>query len=555
METTGRWTRGAVLLALWALAMVLVFRVQIFSGFALGFGDRADGIIEISILEHWRNVLTGHGVWNQPLYFHPHGGTLGYNDGYLLYGLIYSFWRIWFDPFLSDTLNIATFRTIGFFAAYALVARTLRWEWTVAAMVALLFTISNNLVVQGGHVQVASIALLPLVALLVIEAARAELAGHRSKARLLGAGCAALLAAWLLTAYYMAWFTLFFALLLVLCWLWAQGRAAPRTAWDLIRAHIGTLAICGAVFVVLTLPFLSVYLPKARETGGHGYVLSYTVTLFDPVNTGPGNLAWGWISRIVHGLFSPEFVRRFLAGEHQSGFPLLLFALTMLAAHRVLRRPGQTQAMRIFAIALLVGWVLTLRFWIVSPWILVHWLVPGASGLRVVLRYQLFLVLPVLLLVAGVYRAQFAAWLRSAPHLAGLAALLLVVEQINLNPPVKLDRTTNLTALESLPAPPPGCTSFYVVTARQNEPQQFDAKIAALYPHNVDAMYLAQRWRVPTINGFSTFNPPGWNFADSFAADYDARVAAYAQAYRIAGLCRLDARDAYPWRRIDTQKR
>lgn len=536
--------RLPILLAVWAFAMLLVFREQLLGGFALGFGDRADGIIEISLLEHWRNVVLGHGAWNSPLYFHPHASTLGYNDGYLLYGLVYSFWRLWFDPFVSDTLNQMSFRTIGFFAAYWLVARTLRWEWQVAALVALLFTVSNSLLVQMSHAQIGSIALLPLVAILVIEAGRAELDGQRGRARLLGVACAALMAAWLLTAYYMAWFTLFFALLLVLCWLWAQGRGAPRAAWALIREHRVTLAICGVAFVLCVLPFLSVYLPKARETGAHGFVLSYTTTLFDPVNVGHGNLAWGWISQLFGAVLPADFYQRYFTGEHESGFPLILFALAMIAAWRVLRWPDQPQNLRIFAAALLIGWVLTLRFWIVSPWILVHWLVPGASGLRVVLRYQLFLVLPVLLLVAAVWRQRL---MRLTPALAGLVAVVLVAEQINIAPVAALDRAKNL-ALESVPRPPAQCASFYVVKARPDEPPFANAKMDALYPHNVDAMYLAQRWRVPTVNGFSTFNPPGWDFADPAAPDYDARALAYARRHGIKGLCRLDMRDATAWR-------
>jgi hypothetical protein len=205
--------------------------------------------------------------------------------------------------------------------------------------------------------------------------------------------------------------------------------------------------------------------------------------------------------------------------------------------------------MRIFAAAILIGWALTLRIWIVSPWILVHYLVPGASGLRVVLRYQLFLVLPVLLLIAGFYRARFMAMARSMPAVAALIALVLVIEQLNLAPPAELDRARSL-ALHAIPAPPPGCTSFYVVAARASEPLFIDPVQHALYPHNVDAMYLAQHWRVPTPNGFSTFNPPDWNFAAADAADYDSRALAYARAHRLEGLCRLDVRDAQPWRRV-----
>jgi hypothetical protein len=60
-------------------------------------------------------------------------------------------------------------------------------------------------------------------------------------------------------------------------------------------------------------------------------------------------------------------------------------------------------------------------------------------------------------------------------------------------------------------------------------------------------MVLSELWRVPTINGFSTFNPPDWNFADSLAGDYDDRAAAFARTHHLSGLCRLDARQPQPW--------
>lgn len=34
------------------------------------------------------------------------------------------------------------------------------------------------------------------------------------------------------------------------------------------------------------------------------------------------------------------------------------------------------------------------------------------------------------------------------------------------------------------------------------EPLYISAELHKLYPHNVDGMFLAELWRVPTINGF-----------------------------------------------------
>ena len=174
-------------LASYAFAMALFFRAPILSGFDLGFGDRGDSIIEISLLEHWRNVLVHGSTWNLPAYFHPYGDTLGYNDGYFLYGLVYSFWRQFADPFHADTLNIFTFKTIGFAGTYALVARSLGWEKPIAILVAVLFTVASGLALRAGNAQLNSIGLLPIAAMLAIGMIGAERAGRHGRAAALGA--------------------------------------------------------------------------------------------------------------------------------------------------------------------------------------------------------------------------------------------------------------------------------------------------------------------------------------------------------------------------------
>ncbi|MEG3181937.1 hypothetical protein [Sphingomonas sp. LT1P40] len=543
---------------IWLAAMLVAFRDPVFSGFDLGFGDRADGIIEISLLEHWRNVFTGHAVWNTPGYFHPHTGTLGYNDGYFLYGLVYSFWRIWFDPFLSDTLNAATFKTMGFIASWWLVRRTLGWQAPVALLVAAIFTINNSMAIHTVHAQLQSVGLLPVAMILAIGTVRAAVAGASSRARGFGIALALLMAAWLITAYYMAWFTLWFGCIFILCWLIGTGNWRPRAVLTLLRAHWVTLALCGSAFVVAVIPFLSVYLPKAGESGGHGYwkMLGYLVTPVDLVNTGPGNLIWGWINRGIQALFGaftpdPKAPGRAFGGEHESGFPLFLFVLTVAAAWRVLRRRIPADPVLFaYALAIVVSWALTLQLWVASPWGAIFHLVPGAKGLRVVLRYQTFLVLPVLLLVAAVFRDRLTALLTERRVLGMGVVALLLIEQLNSFSAAQLSRSAWWTPLTVIPAPPSECRSFYAVQTRVGEPLYRNAEMHAKHPHNDDAMLLAQIWRVPTLGGYSTFQPKDWVFVDPLKPDYDARAARYIASHRLTGVCRLDVRDAQPWWRI-----
>lgn len=554
-------------LLVWLAAMFVAFRDPVLSGFDLGFGDRGDGIIEISLLEHWRNVLTGQSLWNTPIYFHPHPGTLGYNDGYFLYGLIYSFWRIWFDPFVSDTLNAATFKSIGFFASWWLVRRTLGWQMPVALLVAALFTIANGMAVQAVHAQLQTVALFPLAMILAMEAMRAETAGRHWRARIVAAGLCLLIGAWLLTAFYTAWFALWFGCMFVLCWLIRTGNWRPVALTRLLRPHFKTLVWTIAAFVIATLPFLLVYLPKVSETGGHGYMISYLASPIDPVNLGPGNLIWGWVfawlEAIVPLIYGPDprVANRLFRGEHQTGFAFVLFALFVIAAWRTLGRrtvADDNAVAQTFTWTIVVTWLLTIKLWVISAWIAVHYLVPGASGIRVVVRYQLILILPVLLITAGAFRHQLMDLIARRRVVAAALIGFLIAEQINVTPVAELSRERQRADLLTIAPPPPGCASFYAVKTRAAEvpatnpssPIYQRPENEGKYLHNVDSMLLAQIWRVPTLGGYSTFQPPDWVFADPLKPDYDDRVRRYIAAHGLTGVCRLDVRDAQPWSRI-----
>lgn len=75
------------------------------------------------------------------------------------------------------------------------------------------------------------------------------------------------MAAWLITAYYMAWFTIWFGCLFVACWAWRERQSLPDAGSVLLRRHAVPLAAGAAVFAIAAIPFLTVYLPKAHETG------------------------------------------------------------------------------------------------------------------------------------------------------------------------------------------------------------------------------------------------------------------------------------------------
>lgn len=527
-----------------ALCLAFFFRGQIGNGFTLLLGDRHDGVIALSILEHWYNWLRRLDPWHTTAYFHPVPATLGYNDGYLLFGLIHAGFRAsGADPFLSGELvNVAT-RAIGFAATLALGRRALGLPFGWALLGAALFTISNNLFIRASHVQLFSVSFVPVLALLAHGALAALRDGRRGALLAWGAGFGLWFAAMLLTGFYMAWYSAFLGGALLLAWLAVAGGVARRELLGALRAQWPAVATVLAFAALVNLPFLWLYLPKAAETGMHPWadVLRNAPEPIDLLNVGQENILWGWLVRTLNDAVRPGFPAW---SERMTGLPPLLLAAYAAALLWLARgparapawlTPGRLALLRALGLASLLTWALTVQVGGVTLWSLVYQYVPGAKAPRVVARYQIFLTLAVIILSMAFLAAR--RWPR--PVVAAAAALLLL-EQANGYAPLFLDRPLENGRLEAVPSPPAACRAFYVSAARTES--RFGEAVADPYNHNTEAMIVAAARHLPTINGISTFNPPHWPGGIPEEPGYRAAIEAYAKAWGVTGLCALDLR-------------
>lgn len=528
--------RVLILLLVQAAITAWIYRANWTDGFRLVLGDVYDNTIEIAILEHWYNVLRGLAHWPTTNYFYPYPATLGYNDGYFLYGLLYAAGR-WAgaDPFLAATLVNVGMKAACFGFFYLCARRVLRAGFWYALAGAAVLELSNNVAIHSMHAQLLTIALVPLCATLLYFAGRAFL--ERRPGRLLAYGGAFALTygAWALTSFYMLWFfSLFLALFLPVL-------AALR--WSSLRAQLARLdrrtvlagAACLLLLALCLLPFLHVYLPKARATGMHSFhdARGYALAPFDILNIGIGNYLYGgWLPALHHAVGFPVDY-----SERQMGVtPGLL--LSFLAASCCLWRSGRAPIAVAAAAATVAIWALALTVHGITAWVAVFHLVPGAKAIRVIARSLIFLSVPMLLVsLAGLGEALRgrSRWL----HACALAACAFVVtEQLNQVSYTAIDRHAATAALRRIAPAPPGCRAFVADDTRPLAADQ--GPVDHLYRHNVEAMLIAEYIGLPTINGFSSFNPPDWDLANPQLPDYHARAAAYAQRHRIDGLCHLD---------------
>lgn len=516
------WARSVVLLLALAACLCAMSHEQIANGWTILQGDRYDGVIVNSILEHWRNVFTGKAAWTDAAYFYPYARTIANTDGYFLVGLAYTPFRLLgADPFLATELAGLVIKAIGFYGMYFLCRRALSLGFWWALLAAVLFTLNNAMTIRGWRYQLATVALAPVLALLLWEAVTALMAGNGRRLRRFGIAAGVLYGAWCITCFYMAWFfTLFACLLVPVMLVMTDVRQLGRR----IKAQAASLAVVLLAALLSLSPFLYAYLPKASEVGvrDYGSAKGFLMAPGDVLQVGKGNL---FNDLFLHNILPAPV----MPNEYDSvGVALVLLALFLVA---LVRQRHSAPLLRGLAITAILSWALTLKIDGVSAWYLVYHAFPGAKALRVVRANQLFLALPVVL-VAVAYLAR-QRWPRAV--MLPLAALL-IAEELN-SPYLQLDRQAEIARVALPRMPPAGCEAFYVSgwqDAGPPDPHTDD------YAHNVSAMLIAQAAGLPTINGIASFNPPDWEFDFPHRPDYEARVRRYAMLHKIHALCRLE---------------
>ncbi|WP_413741250.1 hypothetical protein ACL2XO_18545 [Sodalis sp. RH15] len=522
-----------------------ILRVQLETGFNILTGDRYDGLIENSLLEHWYNVFRGKSAWNIVGYFSPYPNTLGYNDGYFLYGLIASFFRFsGIDIFLSAELVNIVLRTIGYYSFYALCRRCIGLKPFLAITGASIFTLNNNLVLQSGHAQLLSVALSPLLTLLLYRYMLFLTSGNsRKKAILYGSASGILLGSWLLSTFYMAWFFIFFTMILTIFIVLISYWEKRRHNESFIRPSFNAYEIIIPAIVTLLsfLPFLIVYLQSAKKVGVHhfGEVLSYTPRLTNLLNPGDTNFLFGKLSQHYFSIFPPNFQ---LGGEFMVGFPPVILIVSLVSLIYFFKNSAftiESVLIRSLLLAVILSLLLMIKFGNHTLWKLVWELVPGAKGMRVTARYALFLNFPITVLVVY-FLGKVARY--KYKGLTIILACLLIMEQINLGRSQWLNRQEQLNFIKQAEEPPPSCRSFFVSGQRLDESlNKKDDATYNVYAHNVDAMLLSEIFALRTINGFSTFNPSDWDFGFQPHETYISRVDNYINKHHIqTGLCEYD---------------
>jgi hypothetical protein len=507
----------------WVIGAAVFFRDQLTSGFGTVTGDLGDVRLVVFLHEHWWQVWHGDRPWRTPPMFHPQTGVLAYSDTFVLDQVLYTPLRlIGVEPFLAYQLCLLALTAVGYASLYRILRRHLGLPVAIACCLAAAGAFANNLYVDSGHTQMFAANVIPAVLLLAIEAWRAESVG-RGVAYSSAAGL--LLALLLWSTFYLGWFAVVVGGLAALVAAGAivvsgGGRALVAS----VAARRWRVVAAGGGFGLGMIGFLTTYWSAITDgrTRSYAEVAGFAPRPADLFNVGRDHVVWGWLLRLVDG----DDERLVLLHRAVAVTPILLAAACaagVVAAVRQSRR--STAADRSLAVAGLATGVtcvvlalLPIQWPFGGAWAWLHRFVPGGDAIRVYGRVEV-VNSAVACLAVGCGLALLGSDRRRVAVAATALCALIAVEQVNLTDNFRrLDRANEVAVLGGIPDPPSACATFHVVPAPDRNPDHA----------SIDAMLIAQRVGIPTVNGYSGWEPPGWRLrpdSDAYLGNVAAWVA------------------------------
>ena len=291
----------------WAIAIVLgvlgtfqYHRAQFTSRFDTFFGDRGDVRGVVYFCEHWYQWLLGKTPLMSPGIFYPTKGTLAYSDFLVGYAIPYSAVRaLGFGMFSSMEVVVILLTFLNYIACFVLLKYALRFSLLPSCAGAMFFAFNSPKFFQTGHLQLQYVVFLPLMFACVIAFARdaAKVSQRKAAALLTAASVLFLLQA--VTAFYYAWFLVFWGFLFFLVSL--VLTRSHRFLFTLIKNYWRSMVVAAAVLVLGFGAFLISYLPGIRQ--GTWYRYDYVIQMIPPwwslLSMGDGNYLWGRLSAAV----------------------------------------------------------------------------------------------------------------------------------------------------------------------------------------------------------------------------------------------------------------
>lgn len=459
-------------------------------------GDSGDTALVHYFLEHGNQWLhgadAGRSFWDAP-FFYPHPNSMAYSE--VLLGLLpfYAVWRVLGAGFGGAyQLWFASLAILNFVIMYLFLRKVIVVRELPSALGAYLFAFGSSRLNQIAHSQLWAEFYVVLAVWFLIRFLQLKTSEPRGRAVLWLSLAGAATALQLISGFYFGWF-LCFTLLVGLVLGLVQGHTR-RELLQRARRFWPALAVAAAVFLGLSGSCLVHYRAaatelKASDFGARGLIMP---TLGSWIYAGDRSLLYGWMRHI------PQVSRLDYFWERANGIGVITGILVLAGAILWRRRPIIRIMLWITAIILVItftipgGW--TLWTYVAAP-------IPGATAIRAVTRWGLFLLFP--------FAVGLACCLDEVYGRRGWAEVALLGLMVMLEQAVQIQH--------------------YDFRAFEHEARQYASQLKSACgdflisgpsggPRPGVYMQVISMWTqifsgIPTLNGYSGGQPPGYVFS------------------------------------------
>lgn len=535
---------------------------QLASRFDTFFGDRGDVRGFVYFCEHWYQAIQGKTDLLSPAIFYPVKGTLAYSDLLLGYAIPYALFRsIGLGMFTSVEIVIILVGFLSYLTCLIFLRVALDFGMFASAVAALFFAFNSPKFFQTNHLQLQFVLFLPLIFICIISFVKNAGNLSQKKAAFYLSLAGVFFVLQLMTAFYYAWFFVFWTFLFLLLIL--VFKPSREFVMRLVRQYWRAILLSAAVFLIGLTPFIVLYIPTIKVSTWYEYsfVRQMIPEWWALMSMGHSNYLWGWLSDVVTPNPPPD-----TWGELKVGLGVVSSLLWIVIAFcgaaliwKEAKHAGVTKAnvvnnenvqqmapvfLGLMILATTLFYLIGMRYGGSSPWYYVYQIFPGGGAIRAVARYVLFLALPIAVAFAYIFDRSLK-WASNHPRLKVKRALsaaivligaVIVVEQFSSH---KVGSTgfsvkTEEAYLKAMTAKLPGdCEAFYIspgVAGTQNT-----------YEYQYDAMLISILSGVPTFNASSSQFPPDWSMYFVKEPDYESNIKKWIDSKQLKGkICRLE---------------
>jgi len=481
-------------------------------------GNYVDGKLNMLFVDHWYQVFCGKEFWKDLICFYPAQNVLSYSDMMLGFAMPYSILRLLgLNMFIAFKYSLILVHIVGSYALCFFVRKCLKCTSLCSLLATIGFSYSCGYYYIVTNPQMIALSFIPLILICIYYYTENFNKPIRHIYALIGLAIFILL---FYTAFYVAYFSIIFIILYMIFFILTDLFARVthlRLLFKNIFSHWKDF-LCYMIFcIILMLPFIELYLPTFTSFGGREW---FDILLFAPNIYNILNLE---ISNPL-GFDLTIYPRKF-------GFPIIMLALYVISficyiIHIIKnKKDGEKNKFQHTLIVSLFFTLILSLFLVVnwngsSLWYVLYKLLPGASAIRVLERWPVFIVLPFSIFLAYTLDKSLASkkWI----YYTLLPIILLIVFSCNYS---KIGICTDWTVcnelyiLENVSTPPTDCEIIYI-TDKTNKyiSEDFANENLQMY-----AWLIANKYNLKTVNGYSGQTPPNWDLFIG-SADIDIRV-------------------------------